>query len=48
MIEEAIDFGLRLLWMQGLLRDAQEKIAQLEAENDELRADSLPSEGGKG
>jgi hypothetical protein len=34
---QAIDFGLRLLWTQKLLRDAVKKIAALEQENKELR-----------
>jgi hypothetical protein len=33
----AFNFGLSLLWTQGLLRDAQRKIADLERENLELR-----------
>ena len=27
--ESAFDFGLKLLWTQGLLRDAQKRIADL-------------------
>lgn len=35
----AIDFGLNLLWTQALLRDAKERIEELEAENKVLRAE---------
>jgi len=35
--ESAFDFGMKLLWVQGELRDARKKIEELEKENQELR-----------
>jgi len=35
--ESAFDFGMKLLWVQGELRDARKKIEELEKENRELR-----------
>ena len=42
----AIDFGIKLLWTQALLEREQEKVAQLELENRELRDELAKLEAG--